>query len=124
MPDCYRDLVVWQKAFRLATECHHLAERMPSPAHRSLAAQLTRAAASVPANIAEGNGRLHRAEYIRFLSIALGSANEVESHLLLAEALGHQDARGIDAAISLTREVCRMLGGLIRALRRTPTDRR
>jgi len=122
MPSCFRELVVWRKAFQLATECHQIAAAMPS--HPSLAPQLMRAASSVPANIAEGNGRIHRAEYRRFRSIALGSVNEVESHLLLAEALGHPDRARLRQCVALSREVGRMLGGLIRALRTNPRDGR
>ena len=113
----YRDLLVWQKAFALAQECHAIASAMPPRSMAGLANQLERAAISIPANIAEGNGRNHRSEYLHHLSIANGSLAEVESHLRLLEAVWGVDRQRLSAAISHCREVGRMLGGLTRALR-------
>ncbi len=79
---------------------------------------------SISANIAEGNGRPYRADYLRFLTIALGSANEVESHLRVIEALECEDPGHLNAALALSTEVGRMLGGLIRALRDAPPRHR
>ena len=124
MPTCFRELLVWQKSIQLTRDCRAIAVRLPRAERGWLGGQLTRAAASVPANIAEGNGRQHRAEYLHFLSIAAGSANEVESHLRVVEATGYEDAQQLAAALALAREVGRMLGGLIRALRAGPRDRR
>jgi four helix bundle protein len=72
---------------------------------------------SVPANIAEGNGRVHLAEYIHHLSVAHGSLAEVESHLRLIQEIGYGDTVRVGRAIARSREVGRMLGGLIRSLR-------
>ena len=124
MATCFRELLVWQKSIVLTKECHAIARRLPRAERTWLGGQLTRAAASVPANIAEGNGRQHRAEYLHFLSIASGSANEVESHLRIVEAIGFHDAVRLDETLTLAREVGRMLGGLIRALRAAPRNRR
>jgi four helix bundle protein len=80
----YRDLEVWQKAMDLVEEVYRIAERFPSQEKYGLTGQLQRAAVSIPANIAEGYGRMHRKEYLQHLSIAKGSLAEVETHLALA----------------------------------------
>jgi four helix bundle protein len=120
----HRDLLVWQKALVLAKECHAVAHSLPRGKGGVIAHQLDRAAVSVPANIAEGNGRIHKAEYLHHLSISHGSLAEVESHLRLIEAIGYGDAPRIARAIGMCREVGRMLGGLIRSLQATTSDSR
>ena len=120
----YQDLLVWQKAFALARDCCKISEGLRRARRSGLATQLERAATSVPANIAEGNGRHHRGDYLHHLSIASGSLAELESHLLLAQALPGADDPSIGGALSLAREVGRLLGGLMRALRAGPRDQR
>jgi four helix bundle protein len=113
----YRDLKVWQRAMELAVECHMLTRRFPRRSSSGLVAQLERAAGSVPANIAEGNGRRTRADYLRHLSIANGSLAELETHMLLAARLGLVSPREMRRVLSTASEVGRLLAGLIRALR-------
>jgi len=69
----HRDLVVWQKAMDLTVEVYRLARRFPKDETYRLISQLTRAAASVPANIAEGHARSTARDYAHFVSIAKGS---------------------------------------------------
>jgi four helix bundle protein len=83
----FRKLKVWEKAHELTLEVYSATARFPREELYGLAAQLRRASASIPANIAEGCGRDGEAELRRFLRIGLGSANEVEYHLLLAKDL-------------------------------------
>jgi four helix bundle protein len=78
----YRDLTVWQKAMRLAEEAYRLAKLLKTEEYR-LTSQLLRAAASIPANIAEGRARGTRKDYAHFISIARGSLAETETILLL-----------------------------------------
>jgi four helix bundle protein len=82
-----------------------------------LTSQLRRAAASIPANIAEGSGRGGNNEMARFLQIAMGSAHEVEYHLLLARDLGFLDATAYQRLEEQILEVGRMLRGLMRNLK-------
>ncbi len=81
----YRDLKVWQQAMQLAKGCYELTRRFPRDELFGLTSQIRRAAASVPANIAEGNGRQNRGEYIHSLRIAQGSLKELETHLILSQ---------------------------------------
>lgn len=83
----FRKLNVWGKAHELTLEIYGATARFPREELYGLTAQLRRASASIPANIAEGCGRDGEVELRRFLRIGLGSANEVEYHLLLAKDL-------------------------------------
>jgi four helix bundle protein len=82
-----------------------------------LTSQARRAAAAVPANIAEGHGRLGPKEFLHHLSIAVGSLHELETHLQLAQRLEFLDEDACSALEDQTAEVGRLLGGLIRSLR-------
>jgi four helix bundle protein len=114
----YRDLVAWQQAMALATTCYRVARSFPTDERFCLAAQLRRAAASIPSNIAEGNGRASRLDYLHFLSIARGSLMEVETHLLLAQELSYGEPASINEALELRHRVGSLLNALIRGLRR------
>ena len=114
----YRDLIVWQRGVELAVETYRLTDRLPLPERFGLQAQARRAAVSVPANIAEGVGRSTTREYLRSLTIANGSLKELETLLTLGLALqfyGTEDAR---ESLRLAEEVGKLLGGIIRALRK------
>ena len=79
-PRTHRDLIAWQASMVLLVESYRVARQLPEVERYGLAAQLRRAAVSVPANIAEGFGRSGRGEYLRHLSIALGSLRELQTH--------------------------------------------
>jgi len=90
----------------------------------ALTTQLQRAAVSVPANIAEGQGRNHTREFINHLSIAYGSLMEVETHLQIALRLKYIEVSSVQELLSRSAEVGRMLNGLMQALaRKLTTDR-
>jgi four helix bundle protein len=78
---------------------------------------MRRAGVSIPANIAEGYGRGHRADYIRFLDIARGSLHEVRTYLDLCHKLGYASEEQLNRAQQLAEEISRMLSGLIRSLK-------
>ena len=113
----YRDLKVWERSVELTVECHALAKRLSRKSGGSLAGQLERAAISIPSNIAEGNGRRGRTEYLKHLSIANGSLLEVETQLVLLERMELFAPDDLARARELTVEVGRLLAGLIRKLR-------
>jgi four helix bundle protein len=83
------DLDVFKLAHALALHVYRLTASFPREENFGLVAQLRRASASVGANLAEGGGRLGRAEYRHFVGIAKGSVAEIGYHLLLARDLGH-----------------------------------
>jgi len=119
----YRDLKVWQRAMELAAECHAVTRRFPRRSSSGRIAQIGRAAGAVPANIAEGNGRRTRADYLRHLSIANGSLLELETHLLLAARIGLVRPGDLTRLLLIAGEVGRMLAGLIRRLKEKPAPR-
>lgn len=85
----FRDLRVWQRSMDLGEEIYRLTWTFPDRERYGLASQIQRAIVSVSSNIAEGHSRGHTNDYIRFLSIARGSAGEVSTQLELAARLGY-----------------------------------
>ena len=113
----YRDLIVWQKGMDLAVAVHRATQKWPREELYGLTNQVRRAAASFPANIAEGQGRTGPKEFLHHLSIANGSLREAETYLLLAQRLDYIDAPTSEALLRQTAEAGRLLLGLIRSLR-------
>src|SRR6185503_11426393 len=84
----FRQILVWEKAHQFTLEIYRVTAKFPKEELYGLTSQLRRASASIAANIAEGFGRGGNVELARFLQIAIGSAYEVEYHILLAKDLG------------------------------------
>jgi four helix bundle protein len=105
----FRSLKVWQKAYQLTLDVYKATRRFPKDELYGLTSQTRRAAASVAANIAEGCGRVGGAELSRFIQIAMGSASELEFHLLLARDLGLLDTHEFESLSEHVVEVKRML---------------
>jgi four helix bundle protein len=80
-------LLVWQKGLQIAADAFKLVSSFPGDQKYSLSSQITRAAVSIPSNIAEGSSRNSEKDYSRFLEISLGSAYEMETQLLIAESI-------------------------------------
>lgn len=113
----FKTLTVWEKSHQLTLQIYRESKSFPSDEKFGLTSQLRRASASVPANIAEGCGRGTDPELRRFLEIAMGSASEVEYHLLLARDLGYVPPTRHQELETLTCEVKRMLAAFIRKLK-------
>lgn len=105
----YVDLQVWTKAMELAALVYGLTPSMPKSELYGMTSQMQRAAASVPANIAEGYQRGTRKDYARFVSIARGSLAETETFLLLAAKVGHLTSETIQPSLAMADELSRML---------------
>ena len=95
-----------------------LAQRIPWSKARGLRDQIERSSASIPANIAEGNGRQRTGDYLRFLSIANGSLMELQTHLELAVRLQLLPSPDVAIAQALCGDVSRLLRALVRVLER------
>ncbi|MFM9942790.1 MAG: four helix bundle protein [Hyphomicrobiaceae bacterium] len=115
--ESHRDLIVLQRGMDLAGEAYRLAKLMPRNEEYRLTSQLLRAAASVPANIAEGHARGTRRDYAHFISIARGSLAESETFLVLAVKVGLLSNEQTLRAVELCREISRMLTALLARLR-------
>ena len=87
----FRDLIVWQKGYRLVLEIYKITKTFPNNEQYGLVQQMRRAAVSIPSNIAEGYGRKHKPEYNQFLRHAYGSLLELQTQLLLSVDLGYTD---------------------------------
>jgi len=113
----FRELNVWRKAHPLTIAVYHATLGYPKEEMYGLTSQTRRAAVSVPANIAEGCGRAGGADFGRFLQMAMGSASELEYHLLLGRDLGFLEKGAYLKLESDVLEVKRMLASLIKKLR-------
>ena len=112
----YKDLIAWQKAMDLVEAACRVTGKFPTEERFGLTSQIRRAAVSVPSNIAEGYSRPGRNDYIRFLDIARGSANEIETQLLIAERLALVKQEKLTGIFDLVQEVQRILKGLVNSL--------
>ena len=114
--DDYKDLIVWKRAMELAKEAYALARKLPREENYALADQIRRSAVSIPSNIAEGYGRYGTKEYARFLSISRGSSYELETQILLTVDLGYLDQIDVAKALSLSREIAKILTKILQRL--------
>jgi four helix bundle protein len=113
----FRKLKVWEKSHHLTLEVYKATATFPRAELYGLTSQIRRACVSIPANIAEGCGRGGDAELARFLQIAMGSASELEYHLLLARDLGLLNSPDYEQRAEKVTEVKRMLTSFIQKLR-------
>lgn len=113
----FREIKVWEKAHALTLEIYRTTARFPREEIYGLTSQMRRSSSSIPANIAEGCGRGGNAELARFLQIGLGSASELEYHILLARDLTFLPTTVYDPLQDRVVEVKRMLTPLIQKVR-------
>ncbi len=112
----FKELRIWQKGMDIAEKCYLLTKIFPRDELYSMVQQIRRSAASIPANIAEGYGRRTTGEYIRFINIAQGSINELETHIILSQRVGLCSQTDMESIISLLREESRMIIALRKKL--------
>ncbi len=113
----FKTLEVWKKSHSLALKVYRVTANFPKSEMYGLTGQLRRASTSVPANIAEGCGRFGDAELARFCQIAMGSASELEYHLLLAKDLGFLVENDYQNLSKENTAVKKMISSLILRLR-------
>ena len=109
----FKDLIVWKKSFDLVKKIYTLTKSLPSEEKFGLVSQMQRCAVSIPSNIAEGKDRQTANSFRYFLTIARGSASELETQLLLCKDIYHID---IEVETSLNREIQAMLVSIIKKL--------
>jgi len=110
----FRDLIAWQKAMNLAVAVYEETDAMPDGERYGLTRQLRRAAVSVPSNIAEGFGRRSTIDLLKFLRIARGSLNELDTQFELVDRLGMLTCN--ERITAMVNETDRVLQGLINSL--------
>jgi len=111
----FKDLIVWQKSYKLVIEIYKITKNFPKDEMYSLSQQIRRAAVAIPSNIAEGYGRQYNKEYKQFLSIAYGSLCELETQYLLSIDLDYIKNEGTIEA--LMKEVGSMLYRMLNPIR-------
>ena len=112
----YKELIIWRKGIALVKQSYLLSDCLPKEEKYGLISQLTRAAVSIPANIAEGNSRTSERDYARFLQIALGSAFEVQTYLVIIKEMNWADGQALLVFENSLEEEIKMIHGFLRKL--------
>ncbi len=113
----FHELKVWQKAHQLTLAVYQITATFPREERYGLTSQLRRCSSSIPANLAEGCGRNGDAEFALFCSISMGSASELEYHVLLAKDLKLIQPKDHAELSQRTTELKRMLTALFQKLK-------
>ena len=112
----YKDLVVWKKSMELVAEVYTATAKFPRDEMFGITSQLRRSAVSVRSNIAEGQGRATKGEFVQFLAHARGSLFELETQVLIAGELGYLSSECQGRLGEKVQEVARILNGLLTSL--------
>jgi len=113
----FKELQVWQKAHQLTLLLYKITTSFPADEKYGLVSQIKRSASSIAANIAEGCGRSGDAELARYLQIAMGSASELEYHILLSHDLKIIETSNYEELANEVVEIKKMLASFIKKLR-------
>jgi four helix bundle protein len=111
----HSDLDVWKKAIEFVTEIYKITRDFPKEEMYGLTSQIRRSAVSIPSNIAEGSARNYKKEYIQFLYIALGSAAETETQLIIAKEVGYLENNSF--LLDEIKSIRKMIIGLVKYLK-------
>ena len=109
----HKDLIVWRKAMNLTLEVYRCTKSFPREETYGLAAQMRRAAVSIPSNIAEGRGRYSSREMTQFLVNGRGSLLELETQVEIAKALAYIGSEQSHDLLDQCYEVGRLLNGML-----------
>ena len=115
----YKDLLVWQKSIALCTQVYKVCEKFPRSELYGLADQMKRAAVSIASNIAEGQGRQHRKEFLHFISVANGSLAELDTQHIIAKNLNlvtAEESAHLNAGITEIRKMLYALASKLKAI--------
>jgi four helix bundle protein len=115
----HRDLKVWSNSIDLVTRVYKFTNNFPKEELFGITSQIRRAAVSIPSNIAEGAARTSKKEFNKFLSIALGSASELETQILISKNLDYLTAENFEILIDELTIIQKMIHGLMKNLKST-----
>ena len=105
----FKGLKIWQKGFDIAINSYKLVDTFPKTERYSLSQQITRAAVSIPSNVAEGSSRTSEKDYNRFLEFSLGSSFELETQYLIAKEINFGNQELITSGLQMLDEEQKML---------------
>lgn len=112
----HKDLNVWKKSIQLTKDVYQTTGVFPEEEQFGITSQMRRASVSIASNIAEGYGRKFDKERSRFLNIALGSASELETQIIISKELKFIDDNSYNDLTAKTAEIIRMLASLIKIM--------
>ncbi|MEX2595780.1 MAG: four helix bundle protein [Salibacteraceae bacterium] len=114
----FKKYSIWKQAFDLCVECYSIVEELPDNEKFGLRSQVTRAAVSIPSNIAEGTSRNSDLEFKRFLEIAIGSSFELETQVMIADELGMLNSLDTSKFLARLRDNQASINALIQKLKK------
>jgi four helix bundle protein len=115
----FRDLLIWQKAMTLVTNCYAISADFPNEEQFGLTSQIRRCSISIPSNISEGFGRGTNKDYYRFLTISLGSLFEFQTQVEIAYNLNYITLENFNTLYEDSRELERMLTSFMNKIKQT-----
>lgn len=115
----FRDLLIWQKAMLLVTECYTASNLFPKEEQFGLTSQIRRCCISIPSNISEGFGRGTNKDYYRFLTISIGSLFELQTQIEIALNLKYINLEEYTKLYELCRELERMMSSFMNKIKQT-----
>ena len=118
----HRDLTVWKKSITLVKDVYVQTRSFPNEELYGLTSQMRRAAVSIPSNIAEGYARNSDRELLRFLKIALGSASELETQIIICNEIGYIKPEVFDSMHGTVTEILKMLISLNSSVKKKLND--
>lgn len=113
----FRKLKILEQGIDIVKEIYRLSQKLPTNEKFGLISQITRAAVSIPSNIAEGSSRNSQIEFKRFLEIAMGSVFEVETQLVIIQELNLIESKELVKVFELIENEGKMINGLINKLK-------
>ena len=108
----FKDLIVWRKSIELCKEIYKLVKLLPKEETYCLSDQMRRAVVSISSNIAEGQSRSSKNEFLQFISIASGSNSELYTQLIICKEIGYLNDQQIKDSLLLIEEISKMLSSL------------
>lgn len=113
----HKDLDVWRAAIDMARDIYELTKAYPKEEQYGIISQMRRSAVSIASNIAEGAARQGKKEFVQFLYVAVGSANELDTQLEISKVVKLAEMERLDAVQAQVTRITMMLRGLIRSIR-------
>ncbi len=110
----YQDLIAWQKSMALVEKVYAETRQFPQEELYGISSQLRRAAVSIPSNIAEGEGRGGKKEFLRYLTFAYGALREVETQILICQRLAFLNHQTTLCLLGVCNEIGKLINGLKR----------
>ena len=119
----YKNLHIWKESIKLARRIYELTSSFPANEKYGIVSQMTRAAVSIPSNIAEGAGRNTPKEFVNFLSIAIGSLFELHTQIVICEQIGYFDAETVKQLEIQTYSLQQQLSAFKQRIEGNPTTK-